>query len=125
MEIKELNRTYKIDFKSHSDVTIDETIYVLKKVFQCTKAKLPFPTKAVLTQDPFRLIDINIESVGRDYMIIKAKSSFVIPIDKDFLKSEVSKLENRLFQLGEFKRNLKILNESSKNLLKELDIKQL
>ena len=127
MKIKELNRTYEINFKSNAEITLDETIYILKQVFQCPtdKIKLPFSAKAILTQDPYRFIDINIESICRDCMIIKVKSSFVIPIDKDFLKDETFKLENRLFQLGEFKRSLKILNESSKNLLKELDIKQL
>lgn len=127
MKIKELNRTYEINFKSNAEITLDETIYILKQVFQCPtdKIKLPFSAKVILTQDPYRFIDINIESICRDCMIIKVKSSFVIPIDKDFLKDETFKLENRLFQLGEFKRSLKILNESSKNLLKELDIKQL
>ena len=127
MKIKELNRTYEINFKSNAEITLDETIYILKQVFQCStdKIKLPFSAKVILTQDPYRFIDINIESICRDCMIIKVKSSFVIPIDKDFLKDETFKLENRLSQLGEFKRSLKILNESSKNLLKELDIKQL
>ena len=127
MKLEELNRTYKISFIPQAEVTLDETICIIKRIFQCSmdETKLPFTAKVVFSQDPYRLTDVDIESINRNYIIIKVKSSHVIPMSQDFLKDEISKLERKLFQLRELKRNLKILNHASKNTLKELDIKQL